>query len=105
MTYLTPARLSLAHEQSDLRAFVESAGYILGAASCCSDIDRPRILVATDRIKELVGVSAVENHDAQTYDIAFDEGIAAGTKALGSGELSRAQADTALAMLERMIGR
>jgi len=105
MTYLTPACLTLAHEYSDLRIFVESAGYILGAASCCSNIDRPRILVTTDRIKELVGVSAVENHDAQTYDIAFNEGITAGTKAIGSGELGRAEADTALAVLERIIGR
>jgi len=105
MTYLTPARLTLAHEYSDLRTFIESAGYILGAASCCSDIDRPRILVTTDRIKELIEVSTVEKHNGQMYDIAFNDGITAGTKALGSGELVRAQADTALAVLERIIGR
>jgi hypothetical protein len=104
MTYLIPAHLT-ADKHPDLRAFVESAGYILGAASCCSDIDRPRILVATDRIKELVRVSAVEKSDALTYGTAFAEGITAGTKALDSGELDRAQADTALAALERIIGR
>jgi hypothetical protein len=32
-------------------------------------------------------------------------GVAAGAKALGSGELDRAQAAAALAVLERMIGR
>ena len=97
-----PSDPSVVRPQSDMRAFLESAGYILGAASCCSDIDRPRILVAVHRIREIL---TADKHDAQSSDVAFSDGIAAGTKAVGSGALDRAQADSALAVLERIIGR
>jgi hypothetical protein len=105
MLYVASDQLSVAHERSDLPSFVESAGYILGAASCCSDIDRPRILVATDRIKEIVEASAADKTAIDTCDVAFREGLAAGAKAVGSGALDRAQAGAALAVLERMLGR
>ena len=102
MASLPSDPLTLVRPHSDMRAFLVSAGYILGAASCCSDIDRPRILVAADRVNEIV---AADKGDAQTCDIAFHEGVTAGTKAIGSGALDRAQADSALAVLERIIGR
>jgi hypothetical protein len=105
MLYVASDQLSVAHEQDDLPSFVESIGYILGAASCCSDIDRPRILVATDRIKEIVEASAADETRTRVCDVAFHDGLAAGAKAVGSGELDRAQAGAALAVLERMIGR
>lgn len=85
-----------------MRAFLESAGYILGAASCCSHIDRPRILVATHRIREIL---AADKRDVRSSDVAFNEGITAGTKAIDSGAADRVQADSALAALERIIGR
>ncbi|HUH84590.1 MAG TPA: hypothetical protein VLX85_08255 [Stellaceae bacterium] len=94
--------LSAAHPESDMRAFLESAGYILGAASCCSEIDRPRIIVAAHRIREIV---RAEKRDALDVNDAFSEGITAGTKAMGEGELDPAEADTALAALERLMGR
>lgn len=90
------------HPDSDMRAFLESAGYILGAASCCAAIDRPRIIVAAYRIREML---AADKHEAQNADNAFSEGITAGTKAIGDGELDPAEAGTALAALERIIGR
>lgn len=102
MANLAPDPLTLGPPHSDMRAFLESAGYILGAASCCSDIARPRILVAADRVKEIL---AADKREAQTCGIAFHEGVTAGTKAIGSGALDRAQADSALAVLEQIIGR
>ena len=105
MLYLASDQLSVPHEHGDVPSFVESAGYILGAASCCSDIDSARILVATDRMKEIVEASAAKKAGAEMCDVAFREGMAAGAKAVGSGALDRAQAGAALAVLERMIGR
>ncbi len=90
------------HPDSDMRAFLKSAGYILGAASCCAAIDRPRIIVAAHRIREML---AADKREAQNADNAFSEGITAGTKAIGDGELDPAEAGTALAALERIIGR
>lgn len=102
MTNLPSENAATLHPQSDIRAFLESAGYILGAASCCSEIDRPRIIVAAYRIREIV---AADKGDVHNADEAFSEGITAGTKAIGDGELDPAEADTALAALERIMGR
>jgi hypothetical protein len=105
MLYLASDQLMVPQEQGDLPSFVESAGYILGAASSCSDIDRPRVLVAIERIREIAEASAISTTAVHECDAAFRGGLAAGAKALGSGELDRAQAAAALAVLERMIGR
>jgi hypothetical protein len=94
--------LRVAHPDSDMRAFLESAGYILGAASCCAAIERPRIIVAAYRIREML---AADQREAQNAGDAFSEGITAGTKAIGDGELDPAEAGTALAALERIMGR
>ena len=102
MANLTSDPVRVAHPDSDIRAFLESAGYILGAASCCAEIDRPRILVAAYRIREML---AADKHEAQNADDAFSEGITAGTKAIGDGALDAAEAGTALAALERIMGR
>jgi len=84
-------------QSGEFPSFAEAAGYILGAASCCSDVERSRLLIAIDRVKEIV--------EASECDVAFRAGLAAGAKALGTGALDRAQAGAGLAMLERMIGR
>jgi len=55
--YVASDQLVDALEHDDLPLFVESAGYILGGAASCSNIDRTRILVATDRVKEISEVS------------------------------------------------
>jgi hypothetical protein len=101
MLYLTSNPLDVPHEQGDVLPFVEAAGYILGAASCCSDIDRARILVAIQRVKEVLELSPAADTGVEMYDAAFHEGV----KAIGSGQLDRMQARNALSMLERMIGR
>jgi hypothetical protein len=105
MLYLASDQLMVPPDRGDLPSFIESAGYILGAASSCSDIERARIFVATERINEIVEASAIGKAAARQCDSAFRDGMAAGAKAIGSGELDRAQAGAALAVLERMIGR
>jgi hypothetical protein len=105
MLYVASDQLVDALEHDDLPLFVESAGYILGGAASCSNIDRTRILVATDRVKEISEVSEASKTTAHLCDIALRDGLAAGAKAVGSGKLDRAQAAAALAILERMIGR
>ena len=57
--------------------------------------------VAAHRIREIL---AADKRDAQTCDVAFNEGVTAGTKAIGSGAPDGAQADAALAALEQIIG-
>jgi len=96
MFYVDCDQLSGVH-CDEFPSFAEAAGYILGAASCCSDVERLRLLIAIDRVKEIV--------EASECDVAFRAGLAAGAKALGAGALDRAQACAGLAMLERMIGR
>lgn len=103
MLYLASDQLLDEYRQGDLPSFAESAGYILGAAMCCSDIDRSRIFVATDRIKEIVAASSTDSMSTMC-DAAFHEGFAAGAKAIGCGDLDRLQANAALSVLERMIG-
>jgi hypothetical protein len=93
------------HEQGDLSSFVESAAYILGAAMYCSDIDRPRTLIAADRITEIVAASGADTSGAQACELAFREGLAAGAKAVGSSKLVQKEVGEALAALERLIGR
>ena len=102
MANLTSEPLRLARPDSDMRAFLESAGYILGAASCCAAIDRPRIIVAAHRIREML---VADQREAQNAGDAFSEGVTAGTKAMGDGDLDPAEAGTALAALERIMGR
>jgi hypothetical protein len=105
MLYLASDQLMVPSERGDLPSFIESAGYILGAASSCSDIERARIFIATERISEIIEASAIGPAATRECDTALRDGIAAGTKAIGSGELDRGQAGAALAVLERMIGR
>ena len=105
MLYLASDQLTIPQGQGDLPSFAESAGYILGAAASCSDIDRTRIFEATERIREILEASAAGKSATKDCDTAFLEGLSAGAKAIGSGELDRARAGAALAVLERMIGR
>jgi len=102
MTNLPSEIATTLQPRSDMRAFLESAGYILGAASCCSEIDRPRIIVAAYRIREIV---AADKGDVQNADDIFSDGVCAGTRAIDEGALDPAEADTALSALERIMGR
>jgi hypothetical protein len=105
MWYVASDQSSDSNEHEDLSSFVESAGYVLGAASCCTDIEHPRALIAADRISEIVEASGADTTAAQACDAAFREGLAAGAKAVRSGELDHNEIGAALASLEQVIGR
>jgi hypothetical protein len=87
----------------DVEALATACGYALGAALMCHSIAEERILVAGDRIVEMLQRfdDATRKHCVAAFKVALADGKAS----IASGEVDESAAENTLCRVERMLGR
>jgi branched-chain amino acid transport system substrate-binding protein len=86
-----------------VRDLAGRVGPIIGSASACRDIARPRIQVIVDKFKAVI--TEASSNEAERSDLtqAFDRSVADGRGAVTTGRTDCRSADRQLADLERSI--
>jgi branched-chain amino acid transport system substrate-binding protein len=86
-----------------VRDLAGRVGPIIGSASACRDIARPRIQVIVDKFKAVI--TEASSNEAEHSDLtqAFDRSVADGRGAVTTGRTDCRSADRQLADLERSI--
>ena len=88
---------------AEARALATTCGYVLGAALICPSIAEERILVAADRIVEML---RLYNGRTRKHCVtAFREALADGRASIASGEIDETTAEKKLRTVERILGR
>jgi branched-chain amino acid transport system substrate-binding protein len=76
------------------------AGNILGAATGCKEISRPRIKSVTDKVTEIIRVSAATEEEFATTLQIFERSVGEGQWSLGGGQSDCGMAERDLSSLE-----
>src|SRR5215470_7327519 len=59
-----------------IRQLAVRVGHVLGAASGCREVSRPRIKVITDKITEVIKASTLNQNDVTSILQTFDQSVA-----------------------------
>ncbi len=87
-----------------LRGIAKQVGRVLGAASACPAIARPRIKAIADRIAEVIKSSAATDDEGAAIMDLFTANEAEGAQAITSRRMDCARAERELADLEAVSG-
>src|SRR6266481_5002550 len=87
-----------------VRDLAGRVGPIVGSASACRDIARPRIQVITDKFAAVIKEAATNEAERSDLTQSFDRSVAEGRSAVTTGRIDCRSADRQLADLERSIG-
>src|SRR5467141_2579654 len=87
-----------------VRDLAGRVGPIVGSASACRDIARPRIQVITDKFAAVIKEAATNEAERSDLTQSFDRSVAEGRNAVTTGRIDCRSADRQLADLERSIG-
>jgi branched-chain amino acid transport system substrate-binding protein len=87
-----------------VRDLAGRVGPIVGSASACRDIARPRIQVITDKFAAVITEAATNEAERSDLTQSFDRSVAEGRSAVTNGRIDCRSADRQLADLERSIG-
>jgi len=87
-----------------VRDLAGRVGPIVGSASACRDIARPRIQVITDKFAAVIKEAATNEAERSDLTQSFDRSVAEGRSAVTTGRTDCRLADRQLADLERSIG-
>src|SRR5882672_973906 len=87
-----------------VRDLAGRVGPIVGSATACRDIARPRIQVVTDKFAAVIKEAATNEAERSDLTQSFDRSVAEGRNAVTSGRIDCRSADRQLADLERSIG-
>ncbi len=86
-----------------LRQIAADVGHVIGAASACREISRPRIKAMTDKLSDLIKNSVANREEFTSIQQAYDQSTAAGQRTVTSKQIDCAAADRELADLERNV--
>jgi branched-chain amino acid transport system substrate-binding protein len=86
-----------------LRQIATDVGRVIGAASVCREISRPRIKAMTDKLSDLIKNSVANREEFSSIQQAYDQSAAAGQRTVFSKQIDCAAADRDLADLERNV--
>jgi ABC-type branched-subunit amino acid transport system substrate-binding protein len=86
-----------------VRELAARVGPVVGAATACRSIARPRIQAVMDTFSTLVNDATTETEFAEISQ-SLDLSIADGSRSVATGKLDCATADRQLADLERVVG-
>jgi len=86
-----------------VRDLAGRVGPIVGSASACRDIARPRIQVITDKFAAVIKEAATNEAERSDLTQSFDRSVAEGRSAVTTGRIDCRSADRQLADLERSI--
>jgi hypothetical protein len=87
----------------EVEALATACGFALGAALMCHSIAEERILVAADRIVEIL--RRFDDGTRRDCVVAFKEALADGKASVDSGQIDESMAENTLRRIERMLGR
>ena len=88
-----------------VRDLAGRVGPIVGSASACRDIARPRIQVITDKFAAVIKEAATNEAERSDLTQSFDRSVADGRGAVTTGRTDCRSADRQLTDLERSIVR
>ena len=83
-----------------LRGLASQAGRVLGAASACPSIARPRVKALADKIAEVIKNSASGQDESNAFVELFNQSIANGARSIAAKQDSCTAAERQLAGLE-----
>jgi ABC-type branched-subunit amino acid transport system substrate-binding protein len=84
-----------------VRQLASRVGKVLGAASSCNDIARPRVRAVTDKMMEVIMASGAGREELASVLETFDEAVAEGERASANGQAVCASTERDLVDLER----
>jgi branched-chain amino acid transport system substrate-binding protein len=87
-----------------VRDLAGRVGPIVGSASVCRDIARPRIQVINDKFAAVIKEAATNEAERSDLTQSFDRSVTEGRNAVTTGRTDCRSADRQLADLERSIG-
>src|SRR5712672_4093795 len=87
-----------------VRDLAGRVGPIVGSASACRDIARPRVQAITDKFTAVITEAATNEAERSDLTQSFDRSVAEGRSAVTTGRIDCRSADRQLADLERSIG-
>lgn len=82
---------------------VQTAGVVVGAASCCEQVTEERVNAVAVKLRELVAETPDDDSDADLTDEQFSAAVEAGKIAVESGRIDPKQAEVALNELEQEL--
>jgi branched-chain amino acid transport system substrate-binding protein len=86
-----------------LRQIASDVGRVIGAASACRDIARPRIKAMTDKLSDLIKASVANSEEFSSIRHAYDQSVAEGQRSVTGKQIDCAAANRDLADLEHNV--
>src|SRR3979411_1875481 len=101
---LAGAAGAAAGDKTDVvRDLAGRVGPIVGSASACRDIARPRIQVIVDKFAAVIKEASSNEADRDSLNKLLDRSVADGRDAVARGQIDCRMAERQLAQLERSV--
>jgi len=88
---------------TEAQHIAQTAGIVVGAASCCEQVTEERINAVAVKVRELVAATADGYTDADLANEQFSAALEVGKTAVESGRIDPEQAEVALNELEQQL--
>jgi hypothetical protein len=95
--------MSSNNRMTEAQQIAQTAGIVLGAASCCEQVTEERIDAVVVKLRKLVAATADGDTDADLADEQFSAALEMGKTAVESGRIDPEQAEVALNELEEKL--
>ena len=88
---------------TEAQQIAQTAGIVVGAASCCEHVTEERINAVAVKLRELVAAAADNDSDADLANEQFSAALEEGKTAVETGRIDPEQAEVALNELEQKL--
>ena len=88
---------------TEAQQIAQTAGIVVGAASCCEQVTEERINAVAVKLRELVAATADDETDADLANGHFSAALERGKTAVESGRIDPEWAEVALKELEEEL--
>ena len=91
------------NRMTEAQQIAQTAGIVVGAASCCEQVTEERINAVAVKLRELVAATADDDMDADLANEHFATALEMGKTAVESGRIDPERAEVALNELEEEL--
>src|SRR5215472_2066321 len=91
------------NRMTEAQQIAQTAGVVVGAASCCEQITEERVNAVAVKLRELVAATADDETDADLANEHFSAALERGKTAVESGRIDPERAEVALKELEEEL--
>jgi hypothetical protein len=95
--------MSSNNRMTEAQRIAQTAGIVVGAASCCEQVTEERINAVVVKLRELVSTTADDDTDADLANEQFSAALEMGKTAVEDGRIDPERAEGALNELERRL--